>query len=275
MSPRALTLRGATPQDLQRAAATPELQFLDLNQSPLLRDLAPLAGHPALRSLTLRGCTGLSGIEPLASIPTLERLDLGSTGVTNLAPLGTLPALRTLIYFYAPDADEIRATLPLLQGLETLILLGYSGHSLEFLRPLQRLCTLDVSATRILLAPVGDFPNLEHLTLVAVEEQDFTFLRRLPALRTLELNRHPTLSGVDPFLPLTALETLSLKNCPLLGDVAPLADLPHLTALLLSESPRVTGVERVLQAGRLRFLALDGSQRATLAVAVPDSVILA
>lgn len=148
-----------------------------------LSDASPLAGWANLQRLDL-GSTGISDVSPLRGL-ALELLHIGETKVADLTPIAGMSTLRHLRLMRLMHADL--APVWGLTGLEHLDLAFTRVSDLAPLRALTRLRTLDLWGTRVAsFEPLVDLP-LEQVSANHAVVPDLAPLARIKTLRALSI----------------------------------------------------------------------------------------
>ena len=181
--------------DLSPLAGLVNLTWLEVSNNPIT-NLSPLGGLTNLKSLGLFGIriTDLSRLEPwLPGLTTLERLNLGNTGISDIWTLAGLTNLKWLHL----GRNSISDPSPL-SGLTNLTALLLFENDITDLSPLSGLI------------------NLTTLLLATNDITDVAALGGLASLSVLELpfNR---VTDISALLGLTRLTRLDLRGNPL-GD---------------------------------------------------------
>ena len=199
------------------------LEELNLG-SHRIRDLTPISGLVGLWTLSAFG-NPVSDLAPLVGLQSLRELTLNDTQITDLSPLLGLPSLEYLSVVRAPIRD-----LPYWPPSASLRTLYIGGNGVRDLSPLTSLKTL---------TSLG-------LSEMDLRDFDFTPLRRLPSLNTLNLG----FSYVD------------LEDLP---------EVRNLTDLLLRNSI-IDGWSSLANHSSLRYLYIDGTGLQNLEI-IPSSVL--
>ena len=100
--------------DLSPLASCPALERLEVSRTKI-HDLTPLTNHPNLKSINVNH-TAVTDVSPLSTIPTLELVWLYGTAVTDVSCLATLPRLNSLNLYKTQVTD-----LSAFQGRENII----------------------------------------------------------------------------------------------------------------------------------------------------------
>ena len=206
-----LSLNGTSVdfEDLTALQWLSDLDSIELLNSDLIRNLAPVAGLEKLRTLSLRDCEALSDLAPLAEHPALRKLDLHRTAVSDLSPLASSPELNIMsivrsegIKDLSPLADHPKlrvvtiamsepdpASLAKLFQLDSLTLLDVPLQSAAFLRDMREIRTLNLRRTGIgSLVPLANLRRLRQLSIEGAEASHFEALANLRNLDVLTLS---------------------------------------------------------------------------------------
>lgn len=240
-----------------------QLEALDIQNIPALRDLSLLAELPNLRRLRIYDCSKVEDFSALAALenleelhlnkfwwdaipdvlsalPNLRRLNLGESvrDNTDLGVLREMQQLESLMLQWA-DLQETPPELAGLTGLRKLKLEFCEIESFDSIAALKNLEVLDTMRLKNDAVP-GAFSELSNLRYLALKMMDN--LTDVSALRGLELDRLD-LSGngfeaTPPELgELTSLRELSFDGSENLTDVSSIAGLKKLDYLDLSLLP--------------------------------------
>ncbi|MEU7277976.1 NACHT domain-containing protein [Streptomyces sp. NPDC045431] len=206
---------GGAHSDLRPLHVLQALEYVHLNNNPVLTDLGPLAEMPSLRRLGLYRCGAMTDLSPLAGTD-LERLFLlEAEPPLSLEPLGTLGKLDHMGLDFRCAARSL-AEVPVGPQLTELALYARAGH--------------------LGLDGLERWPALRWLSLASDTQRNELLARQaLPELRFLRLQWQTGLN-LRSLVPLGGLTELFLYQCGLLGGLEPLRDLPDLTSLGLSHS---------------------------------------
>lgn len=175
----------------------------------------------------------------------------------NIEAITRMPSLRRVgIGVFELEGFDFLADLP--PEIEA-IYLGATRSKKPSLRPLERfraLRELNVEGHRKEIEVIGSLRKLEDLTLRSVSVSDFSFLRALSKLWSLDIK----LGGSNDLGTLADLENikyLELWQVRGLADLGPISTLTGLQYLFLQSLPRVTRLPELGKLIRLRRLHLD------------------
>lgn len=171
---------------------------------------------------------GNAGVQEIARFPKIERLNLGSTGISEISPLATLVHLRWLVLAFTSVTDV--SSMSNLTELEALNIAGTPVQDISALSSLPNLKSLDLSFTRVTdISPINSFKGLEWLVLWDLQIGDLAALSGLTSLRHLVLDG-TLVSNLSDLAGLTELRHLTLAKTGI-SDVSQLANLFNLRKL--------------------------------------------
>ena len=175
----------------------------------------------------------------------------------NIEAITRMPSLRRVgIGVFELESFDFLADLP--PEIEA-IYLGATRSKKPSLRPLElfrALRELNIEGHRKDVEVIGSLNKLEDLTLRSVSVSDFSFLRGLSKLWSLDIK----LGGSNDLRALAGLENikyLELWQVRGLADLHPISTLTGLQYLFLQSLPRVTSLPELGKLIRLRRVHLD------------------
>ncbi len=224
---------------------------------------------------------GVTGIEHLADLPHLERLTIGVAGLDSFAwlelvssglrelslgatrsrrpDLASLARLKTLETVSLDRQQRNIEVLSELGELQDLTLHSISVADLDFLRPLERLWSLDIElgGTRNLSAIAG-MTSIKYLSIWQVRGlSDVGVIGELPGLQYLYLQSLPRVHSLPALTRCTQLRRVMLINTRGLRDLSPLQLAPALEEFALVQGYDPDDATPVLRNPALRC-ALGG-----------------
>ncbi len=220
---------GAYPADLSIARHLPHVRNFAADSLRTVSHIEALAELRQLESLSL-GIYELDSFDVLDEMPaTLRSLSLGQTRSKkpSLAHLERFSSLRRVFIEGHRSNIEVLGTLPM---LEDLTLRSVTTPSLEFLKPLDRLWSLDIKlgGTKNLGAVEG-MASIKHLELWHIRGlADVEVVAGLPGLQNLllqSLTHVRSLPSLDRLLQLRRIVAISMKG---LSDLDTLETAPAL-----------------------------------------------
>lgn len=190
-----LSLRKSNITDISALAGISGLRVLRLTDNPLV-DISATAELTALEELDISN-TSVSDISMLSG-SALRTLSCPYTGVADYGCLTSMPELTGLRVSHATEEDI--ALFNTLTGLELLTLHESALQSLNDIRGLTRLTSLDVSGCRDItsLEGITAFPGLDYLGIGSTDISDLAPAAELVKLTSLEFSYAP----IDSFAPL-------------------------------------------------------------------------
>lgn len=234
---------------IDRLLATDELAQLD----------QWLAEHPGFTVRLLgRGRGSVTDLTMVEHLPHLSRLIVDLHHCDSLEPLRQLGPRLVMFRLNATETRLDLSPLEATTGLQTLALHGKHRHP-EAISSLVGLRNLTLRATAV--ADLGLLAPLEHLEALSLQcgrFNDLAPLRRLRALRHLEIERNKSLDDVSVIGDLTTLESLALAFLPAVSHLPPLDGAVALRDVLLETLPGLTDLDALAAAPALTTLWLHG-----------------
>jgi Leucine-rich repeat (LRR) protein len=163
------TLELGNPQisDLRLLSRFKQLDYLRIEDSPLVRDISPIAELLELKELHLVD-TGVEDISDLSGLNKLKTLNLWHTPVEDISPIADLSELEHLD-LTVTEVNDIKA-LATLNKLKYLSLSCSLARDIGPLSTVTSLESLDLSFLHTLdLLPLRSLVNLRELTLREVD----------------------------------------------------------------------------------------------------------
>jgi len=198
-----------------------------------------VARIPALESLSL-GIFSLQSFDVLRSVnPGLRSLALGQTRSRkpDLQPLSRFADLRDLFIEGHRKSIEVLSGL---HALESVTLRSVTAPDLSFLRPLDRLWSLDLKLGGITdLSAIAGMAGLKYLEVWQILGlDDVGVVGELPGLQNLLLQSLRRVEALPALHAAGSLRRVTLENMSGLRSLAPLEHAPALEELLLFDAPQ-------------------------------------
>jgi len=244
-----------TPAELSRF---PEVLRLRVADSPRLTDLGGTgAGDGTLQSLQVSSCPALIQIDPVGGFSVLQEVDIyDCDGITEIDRIGESTAIQTLHIrkndaltrlpvFDRGPAQMVQITVsdnpalqrgpsfPNLTQLYFFEALYYESAELEF-------------TNNPLLSSIGDYPKLESITMLALNQQPALTDFELPSLHSLQwlrLRDNPNLARVELAID-QGLSFLEVSGNPQLEALKLGAAPGVLSRLQLQQNPALASEDR-------------------------------
>lgn len=195
-----LDLYGRTFSNIDSLNSIPELKELTLSAQNLVA-LPPINNLNKLLSLNINvvmpmAITNLTGLKSNNSIQTLSltsalERDSGFEKVDDISAITELPNLSSVILSGFQNVEDINA-IGQLNNLEALTLNDFS-----------KLASIE---------PLAASHNLEHLSLTNLGVDNIAFVKALPKLQTLSLNKLDNLLNAKTLTDMTGLTSLSVLS---------------------------------------------------------------
>jgi hypothetical protein len=200
------------------------------------RHVDAIASMPSLLSLGV-GIYDLESLDFLLHVPsTLRRLFLGATRSKkpDLAPLRRFGDLTELYIEGQQKNIEVLSDLP---SLEDLTLRSISTPTLDYLRGLPKLWSLDIKLGGIRdLSAIEGSETIKYLELWQIRGlDDVRVLSHLPGIQSLFLQSLPQISALPPLRQAWRLRRVFIQNLKGLRDLTELEWAPALEEFILAQ----------------------------------------